>query len=158
MPSNIQSWNPTLTHYFDDFEYTVNFESLTWEQHQTRAERWGGNLVSIKSSEENDFIMSLVANGGSDTYWLGGVLSYNETYDSVTWKWVDGVTISGFVGWESEPSVMNGNRLQFTKGGIWLDIARSLQTLHSSWCYDGKRILNGPAIYKRVSFDLMKEK
>ena len=57
---------------FDNSAY-FQLEASTWEEAQANAERFGGNLVSINSQEEQDFIVNTFASidDGDHGKWIG---------------------------------------------------------------------------------------
>ena len=58
-------------------------ESLTWETAKIKCTNAGGNLASIQSSDENEFIFQLAGKGPA---WLGG----NDLKTEGEWTWSDG--------------------------------------------------------------------
>jgi len=137
-------------HSFGEFEYNVNNDLLTWDEHEKLAKVWEGHIASVQNSEENSFLKSLISDGDQYAqYWLGGIFAHDESIGESSWQWVDGVKFGSFNAWEEEPAKINGNRIRLTTDGKWVDVSRILSILHTRWCSDGKRLLNGPAIYKR---------
>ncbi|XP_046564694.1 lithostathine-1-like [Haliotis rubra] len=70
----------------------VNFKE-TWTGAAEICERFGGFLVEIDSSSENDFVKQLLRNSGAGSVWTGG----NDLLRSRRWSWL-----------------FSGNRIKFT--------------------------------------------
>lgn len=68
--------------------------SLTWAESAALAEEMGGHLVTITSSDENNFVTDLVttyAIRDFDHYWLGGYQTFPGDVDcepASCWAWV----------------------------------------------------------------------
>ena len=72
-----------LSKSFGDSNYLlVETSPLDWEQAQKYCEGYGGQLVTITTQEENDFVFSLINQGSKLEYWIGGVW---EAYSTPTW-------------------------------------------------------------------------
>eukprot|EP00587_Corethron_hystrix_P001874 CAMPEP_0113303676 /NCGR_PEP_ID=MMETSP0010_2-20120614/3994_1 /TAXON_ID=216773 ORGANISM="Corethron hystrix, Strain 308" /NCGR_SAMPLE_ID=MMETSP0010_2 /ASSEMBLY_ACC=CAM_ASM_000155 /LENGTH=772 /DNA_ID=CAMNT_0000157715 /DNA_START=252 /DNA_END=2567 /DNA_ORIENTATION=- /assembly_acc=CAM_ASM_000155 len=71
---------------FDGYEYFYNPTKLSWDQHSSLANEWGGHLASVHDFEETNFVMSLVFDNSLDI-WMGGRLA---SYPSSIWQWSDG--------------------------------------------------------------------
>eukprot|EP00957_Ditylum_brightwellii_P150981 11496214-Ditylum_brightwellii.AAC.1 len=59
-----------------------------WFQHHRIANDWGGDLASIHSKQENDFLQTL---SDSETSWIGGrrMINYTDKNNEM-WTWSDG--------------------------------------------------------------------
>ncbi|MCL2059434.1 MAG: stalk domain-containing protein, partial [Oscillospiraceae bacterium] len=57
---------------------------MTWSQAKTYAESLGGHLATITSAGEQSFIESLLADGGKNSYWLGGYRTEGRNFAWVT--------------------------------------------------------------------------
>ncbi|MBM55021.1 MAG: hypothetical protein CMB32_00485 [Euryarchaeota archaeon] len=98
----IQGYN--LIGTFESNKYFISENSILWEEAREISENIGGHLVTITSSEENDFIWTAVYNnglnpGGSNNYqaWIGlfqNVDSPNYNEPDGGWEWVTGEEIS----------------------------------------------------------------
>ncbi|XP_015228628.1 PREDICTED: galactose-specific lectin nattectin-like [Cyprinodon variegatus] len=86
------------------------YQSRTWSDAEKFCISIGGNLASIHSIEENNFVSELVhrVTGGSRDTWIGG-------YDAVTentWLWSDGSSLE-FVNWyQDQPDNGHSSRNQ----------------------------------------------
>ena len=88
-------------HYFEDSIY-LQLGPSTWSEAQKTAEELGGNLVSINSKEEQDFITSTFASvdDGEHAKWIG----LTDKDQEGTWTWTDGSNLD-FINWNpAEPS------------------------------------------------------
>ena len=97
MPAQIQNGSATLTIKNDEFKlgnslYT-RVDGPTWEQARANAQAIGGDLVSINSQKENDFLYdNFVAKQGDysankgNHVWIGAIDTNNEG----KWRWVNG--------------------------------------------------------------------
>jgi Ca2+-binding RTX toxin-like protein len=90
----------------------------TWEQAQAQAFSLGGNLVTINSQAEQDFLVSKF--GGSEQFWTG-------LTDKVTegqFKWINGET-STYTNWNTGQPDNAGNEdyvgMNFGAAGKWND-------------------------------------
>eukprot|EP00957_Ditylum_brightwellii_P108301 8262164-Ditylum_brightwellii.AAC.1 len=70
--------------------YFVNEEMNTWYQHHRIANDWGGDLASVHSEEENNFI-SQISGYGYGPLHLGGRrgINFDEKHNN-EWSWSDG--------------------------------------------------------------------
>lgn len=68
----------------------------TWEKAQAIAKQYGGHLVQIESSEESDFLGTLLKSVPTQYCWIGTRL----TAQGNSWQWADGTDI-GFTNWAS---------------------------------------------------------
>lgn len=68
---------------FQNHMYCLYDISLSWSEAEKYCIGLGGHLVSINSSEEQQFIESLTEACPKNNIWIGGYLSNNE------WKWSD---------------------------------------------------------------------
>ncbi|XP_022093106.1 macrophage mannose receptor 1-like [Acanthaster planci] len=89
----------TEWHHFGDFcylfrdEYKFFGDRHTWDGAQSKCESYGGNLVSIHSKEESDFIFEHM--GYSEgRFWIG----FTDKAKDGTFKWSDG-TKTDYLNW-----------------------------------------------------------
>jgi len=94
---------------FGGYEYKFVAAYNDWAGHQEEAVNWGGNLVSINSKAEQEFVVAkLIPLGWYDQVWLGGSRKDGQAYgnDAATWEWVDN-SIFDFTKWApNEPNNM----------------------------------------------------
>ena len=88
----------TSTGDSDYYYYPGN--EMVWSEAQTYAEQYGGNLVSINSQEENDFITS-------KTNWKVWIGLTDSDVEGI-WKWSDGSDYD-FSNWKSGEPNNSGN-------------------------------------------------
>ena len=105
------------------FYHVVN-EPLTWHEAVAYCEQDGGNLVTINSAEEDQFVYNLAPYG-----WLG---ASDEAVEG-TWVWVTGEPFS-YTNWAPyEPNNLDGVEHYLSYWGDeypgqWNDMPTSVQT------------------------------
>ena len=111
---------------FGDSIY-VELGSSTWEEAQVYAEKLGGNLVSINSQEEQDFITKTFASidDGEHAKWIG----LTDKEEEGNWEWIDGTTLE-FTNWNPNEPSGDGNY-----GMIWANYGTQLNPIfpEGSW-------------------------
>jgi surface protein len=90
----------SITSIGDSDYYYYPGNEMVWSEAQTYAEQYGGNLVSINSQEENDFITSKT-NG---KIWIG----LTDSDEEGVWKWSDDSEYD-FSNWKSGEPNNSGN-------------------------------------------------
>jgi len=73
---------------FNSHCYKVFKERRSWADAAERCVEEGGELASIESSQENDFIFTMLGNQKIDRYWIGA----SDKMEEGTWKWSDGTS------------------------------------------------------------------
>lgn len=63
-------------------------KGLLWTEAQTLAESRGGNLASIETAIEHEFIRSLLLQWPNDEFWVGGYFTGRD------WRWLNGTKIN----------------------------------------------------------------
>ncbi|WP_320175615.1 lectin-like protein [Maridesulfovibrio sp.] len=89
--SSVPAFASTFT--FGNSEYTiVQSMGISWDEAKLAAENAGGHLVTITSSEENNFLKNTVFQGNDKAYWLGAYQTGDENRQNPTsnWHWVTG--------------------------------------------------------------------
>jgi Ca2+-binding RTX toxin-like protein len=96
--------------------YYLLSDSATWDNAQTQANRLGGNLVTINSQDEQDWLQTTF--GKNQNFWIG--LRDNVTEGS--FQWANGET-STFTNWNSgEPNNFgNEDYVELYSTGKWND-------------------------------------
>ena len=56
---------------YDGYQYNITETEIGFESAQNKCVAWGGNLVSIHTREENDFVKSEVTVNYNGTAWIG---------------------------------------------------------------------------------------
>ena len=85
-------------------KYEFYDNAMSWEEAESFCESKGGHLVTINSSTEKDFVLSLIE-GNTRYSWIGA--KYNESQKA--WSWITGEEFS-YTNWApGEPSSKNGN-------------------------------------------------
>jgi len=93
-PDNWISWK--------SFCYKRIEQLLTWNDAQQNCVAYGGNLASVQSAQENDFIFGITM---TQRTWIGG----NDIENDGTWVWNDGTPWS-YENWGmNEPNNHGGN-------------------------------------------------
>ncbi len=110
--------------------YALTLSNGSWTDAQAQAQAWGGNLATIRTPSENDWLLGF-GSGSSPTnkLWMGlwqdtADPSYSEP--SGGWKWIDGDP-STWTNWNSnEPNDQSNTEhfgeFTFQTPGKWNDI------------------------------------
>ncbi|XP_022093080.1 fibropellin-1-like [Acanthaster planci] len=102
----------------DEFKYFNDRQ--TWDGAETKCQSYGGNLVSIHSKEENDFIFDHMGYSKGRFY-----IGFTDRVTEGTFEWSDG-TKADFVNWHPRLPDNNGNEdYAFINpefyGSLWAD-------------------------------------
>jgi len=54
---------------YNGHAYHLTKAHLTWDEHESEANRWGGHLVSIVDQRELDFILDNIINASDPSAW-----------------------------------------------------------------------------------------
>ncbi|MDB9485409.1 lectin-like protein, partial [Dolichospermum circinale CS-537/01] len=115
--SNDDSTNPIFN--YNGSQYTLTIDG-TWQQAQAQAQSLGGNLVTINSQEEQDWLVSTF--GGNEELWIGltdevteGQFNWASNETSTYTNWFPGQPDNG--GPEGEDYVV----MNFGAAGQWND-------------------------------------
>jgi len=113
------------------FEYYVNGDVLTWDEHHACARAWGGNLTSVHSAAEGEYLARLISHDtGGGVLFLGGrrrsrALDFDDS--GRAWEWSDG-TAWRYTNWTAgEPDsryggVRRSDRVAAVAGtALWID-------------------------------------
>jgi hypothetical protein len=110
------------TFNFNDRKYFLTDNFGSWTKAQTQAEKFGGNLVTIASLAEQNFLIE--AFGGSELLWIG----LSDRIIEGEFKWVNGETVT-YTNWSAgEPNnelVFGGEdyaAMNWRKPGEWNDL------------------------------------
>ncbi len=103
--------------------YQLIDKGLTWNEAKDYCEIRGGHLVTITSSEEQQFIESILQDTGKNSYWLGATDEETEGL----WQWITGEEWD-YVYWdvgEGQPDNYNSDEhyLQIQSNYRWNDAA-----------------------------------
>ncbi|KAL1261850.1 hypothetical protein QQF64_007115 [Cirrhinus molitorella] len=92
---------------------------MTWKDAEVTCLDHGGNLASVHSHGEHDFIKGLVKS--SKTFWIGGFDAVSEG----TWFWSDGSKMKFTLWSPTEPNNQGGVEhcieTNFRAKGLWND-------------------------------------
>ncbi|XP_030018045.1 type-2 ice-structuring protein-like [Sphaeramia orbicularis] len=117
-PTCAEGWSPYEKDCFHYFE-----EKMSWVDAEMNCQKHNGNLASVHSQEELDFIHSLVPDNSTGVgLWLGG----SNCQQDDTWLWKDGSAFK-FTFWcPEEPNNLFGRQhcLQADLGALkcWNDL------------------------------------
>ncbi len=123
-------WSPASGGNGHSYQAVFAPGGVNWTDAQAWAVANGGNLASIGSAEENDFVFSLVKDphfwrtGPAGNFflgpWLGGALRTDSRADSLVapgdWRWVDDngqFTFSNWVPGQPDAGIENGLVMHF---------------------------------------------
>lgn len=83
---------------WNQHEYYVCIDGMSWDEAKAACEDAGGYLVTVTTSEEADFIKTLISAKDKSAFWMGGILQDNE------WTWITGERFD-YADWEAgEPN------------------------------------------------------
>lgn len=108
---------------WNDHDYALYEDLLTWDEAQKRCKELGGHLVTITSQEEQDAVISLQKKGKKENYYIG----LSDTSQEGNFQWVTGET-TNFSLWESgQPDNWQGNEnyVHLMPDGKWNDVERN---------------------------------
>lgn len=103
---------PTKTEIYNGHKYILYDYEASWDFCKSLCEEWGGHLVTVNSSDEQEFIKTFINNGSKDAYWLGLTYYYTDT-----WHWITDEAYD-YTNWcSSEPSLSGsyGNKEMFAE-------------------------------------------
>lgn len=113
---------------FKGYSYAFIKDSMGWEEARKQCQLMDGDLASIHSREENDFIYELVKlpNSRRDNFTRGEYpwIGLTKVKDHGDWKWSDDTPMD-FQSWDPhcmEPTVIPPERCgeaEKVDGGIW---------------------------------------
>ena len=96
--------------------YKLFTTEKSWSNARSDCTSTGGELASITSLDENNFIQSFfILKGTTSRAWIGG-----RSSDGNTWTWKDGTTWS-YEKWNSNEGTDGGKTSLGAAGGSWND-------------------------------------
>ena len=93
---------------------------INWLDAQSSCAIWGGDLASITTVRENNYLNTLIISSVGN-YWIG----LNDRDVEGMYTWIDGATVS-YINWASTPSDdTNSNCVQINNAGndIWESVS-----------------------------------
>lgn len=101
--------------------YKYFSQSATWITAEKNCQTLGGNLASVHSKPENDFLLSLVPSA-STTFWVGA----DDGVQEGQWLWSDGTVSNDYINWcSAEPNNSGGSEncleINFSSNHCWND-------------------------------------
>merc|ERR1711915_31220 len=115
------STSTTLSSDWKYFHYTkkhyrlIAISKRNWDDAKNDCRSQGGDLASVTSKHENNFLKSLGI--PATRAWIGGDSSDSGT----TWTWSDGTTF-GYENWPNDNSQGNdGGKINIQSNGVWRD-------------------------------------
>ena len=103
---------------------------INWLDAQSSCAIWGGNLTSITTERENNYLNTLIVSSVGNS-WIG----LNDRDVEGMYTWIDGTAVS-YTNWTSTPSDdTNSNCVQInnTGNGIWESVSCDI-TLNAFLC------------------------
>ncbi|MFO0878116.1 MAG: family 16 glycoside hydrolase [Gemmataceae bacterium] len=101
--------------------YKVFTPQLSWREASTKCEELGGNLVIIRSKEENALVTRLVDEAGLVEAWIGAT----DVMEEGKWIWIDGKPLVYSNWFKGQPNNKDGEEhyalLMVNRGGEWSD-------------------------------------
>ena len=94
----------------------------TWTSASQNCQQLGGNLTSIHSEEENDFLNTMITAVTKNDIWIGGTV-----VDQYTFGWSDG-SVWDYENWLSDQPDFGGQdsiALDSANHGGWRDLEHS---------------------------------
>lgn len=82
---------------FQGHSYYKFDNDMSWQEAQAYCTELGGNLATLTTKEENDFVMSLLSEHSYDAYWLGAFVT------DTGWEWVNGEAFDYTNFWPGQP-------------------------------------------------------
>mmetsp|Transcript_26944 Transcript_26944/g.53812 ORF Transcript_26944/g.53812 Transcript_26944/m.53812 type:complete len:196 (+) Transcript_26944:159-746(+) len=140
------TWRPP-TKSWNGYEYLYSKAGIPWCQHQACAEIWGGNLASIESNEENQFIFKKIIGKEerpgcryAGAVWIGGY-GRKLVDGSKEYKWRDNASWN-FEKWPAAHPRKKNLKISSTKVAM----------LHCSpwWKEFKNNVTWNKAVYKRL--------
>lgn len=116
LPAQVQWFvNPA-----NDHNYAL-LDNVSWQQAEDIAVSMGGNLVTIRSQAENDWLNSTFSSLAGTAMWIG----LNDATEEGTYVWSSGEPVS-FTNWDvaqpSDPTGSNDFVIMFRSIGFWDDL------------------------------------
>ena len=93
---------------------------INWLDAQSSCAIWGGDLTSITTERENNYLNTIITNSVGNC-WIG----LNDRDEEGTYTWIDGTTVS-YTNWTSTPSDdTNSNcvRINNAGNGMWESVS-----------------------------------
>jgi len=109
--------------HFNGHFYQYNPEKLKWDTAKAKCQTRGGHLVTIESSEENDFVSKMIE--GKSGVWIG-LYKSSETWRLVTMDKL------GYTNWASgQPSITKrSSRLGVNICGVMIGVERYIPSTY----------------------------
>lgn len=105
---DISNLKPTAEAQFDNNRYLLFDKNTTWTEAKTVCGILGGQLASLESNAENEFMKDFLKKGTREWYYLGGQKVNN------TWQWENGKTVNT-VSWAGNAAEWKGTNLMMYK-------------------------------------------
>ena len=85
--------------WFNNNCYQLNNQELNWMNAKSHCQKVNSKMVSIRSSNEMDFLEQNILNGTKGEIWIGGSQTNGD------WSWEDGSKFGEFQNWAAnEPN------------------------------------------------------
>ena len=111
---------------------------INWLDAQSSCAIWGGDLTSITTERENNYLNTIIPDTVSNC-WIG----LNDRDVEGTYTWIDGTTVS-YTNWISTPDETNSNcvHINNAESGVWESVSCGM-TLNSFLCEKDSDVTTG---------------
>lgn len=108
------------------FKYEINYNKMTWHEHEAEARKRGGHLASITSRDElNELAQFWSRRNIWWGLWIGGkrtAHTHHRDGSGYSWGWTDGSSWK-FSNWHrGEPNNIREKHTQIYRNGLWNDL------------------------------------
>ena len=100
-------------HYTKKHYRLIATSKRNWDDARNDCRSQGGDLASVTSKHENNFLKSLAI--PNTRAWIGG----DSSDSGATWTWSDGTTF-GYVNWQGSHG-STGGKINIQSNGLWRD-------------------------------------
>lgn len=118
---------PTKTVVANNHIYALYDYEMSWSFARDLCKDFGGNLVTVTSTEENQVVADLIKHGAKDAYWLGATDGVYGTEKDFKWVTGEAFSYSNWMSGEPSSSGTDGEKEHFIEirksyGNKWNDV------------------------------------